>query len=107
MKLEDIIALAKQGYKKKDIEELINMAEKETEVEEKSNVPEVQDEQDAEPEKGHEEPETVPDEPDYKKLYEESQIQIKALQQKNITKNISANEPSNDEILQDIVRSFM
>lgn len=110
MKLEDIIALAKQGYKKADIEELINLA-KETEKE-----PEPVSTEEEVPEGGSSEPVNAPEdvkvpepEPDYKMLYEQSQATIKQMQQNNVTKNLggSAGDPSDSEILNEIVRSFM
>lgn len=79
MKIGDVISLAKAGYKKKDIEDLLALDTKEPEPEEKKEEPEPKEKkEDPEPEEKKEDPA-----PDYKKLFEESQAKIKKLQEKN------------------------
>lgn len=97
MKFDDILALAKQGYKPTDIKELLALEPKE----------EPKDEPKEEPK---EEPKDEPkDEPDYKKLYEESQEALKKAQQKNLHQDASGkeDEKTDGEILMDFAKSFM
>lgn len=111
MKLEDIIALAKQGYKPSDIKELISLAAEnpdESKGTDSSDEPEQGEPEDEKPE-GTAGTDADPDDIDYKKLYEDSQNRIKELQAKNANKDLSgaASEKSEQEILNDIVRDFM
>lgn len=102
MKFEDILALAKQGYKPADIKELLAIEPKEEEPKE-----EPKDEPKEEPK---EEPKKEPkEEPDYKKLYEESQEALKRAQQKNTHQDASGkeDEKTDSEILMDFAKSFM
>ena len=97
MKWEDIVALAKAGYKPADVKELMAMEPKKQEPEQEPNQ---------EPEQKHE-PEQ---EPDYKKMYEESQEALKQAQSKNIRMDASkkdGTEKNDTELLQDWARSFM
>lgn len=87
MKLNEILALAKQGYKPSDIKELIALAEDEGEsTPETKGEPEAPAEEPAEESEQENEPDKPQDkveEPklDYKKMYEEQQKQIEKLQQ--------------------------
>lgn len=111
MKLTDIIALAKAGYKKTDIDELLEVPVDEPE---KVAIPESKDEENI-PKGGDEEyPEESADVPDYEKLYKDVLEQIETLkndlkiaQTKNINQNISTN--NNDDLadLADVFRSYM
>ena len=114
MKLTDIIALSKAGFKAAEIRQMI--------TEDSQGEP-----QDTAPEAGHEEilpeqetsdstsepeqnptaaPEPSSDEsPDYKKMYEESQKQLREAQRKNINKQIPEG-PSNKEKLVQMVNEF-
>lgn len=105
MKLDDIIALAKQGYKPADIKELIEISKEEPKEEEdqKEELQEPKEEL-QEPKEEIQEPKDI----DYKKLYEESQQALKDAQKKNIKKDASSSEEKTDsEILEDFARSFM
>ena len=105
MKWEDIVALAKAGYKPADVKELMAMEPKKQEPEQEPNQ-EPEQEPNQEPEQKHE-PEQ---EPDYKKMYEESQEALKQAQSKNIRMDASkkdGTEKNDTELLQDWARSFM
>lgn len=102
MKIGDIIALAKAGYKKKDIEDLLAV-----DTEEKKEEPDSKEEPEPEKKKEEQEPKEDPNpeekkedpEPDYKKLFEESQAKIKKLQEKNRKDPSKATTPkTSDEI---------
>lgn len=111
MKIGDIIALAKAGYKKKDIEDLLAV-----DTEEKKEEPDSKEEPEPEKKKEEQEPKEDPNpeekkedpdpeekkedpEPDYKKLFEESQAKIKKLQEKNRKDPSKATTPKTaDEI---------
>ena len=114
MKLTDIIALSKAGFKAAEIRQMI--------AEESQGEP-----QDAAPEAGHEEilpehetsdsisepeqeqsgaPEPPADDaPDYKQMYEESQKQLREAQRKNINKQVPEG-PSNKDKLVQMVNEF-
>ena len=85
MKLEDIIALAKAGYKPSDIKELVKLAEEPKEPKEP---------------KEH----TEPDERD--KQIKELQDQIKKLQDSKSREDISGNEHDKESLV-DIFRDFI
>lgn len=87
MKLSDIIALAKQGYKPEDVERLISLSD--TDVNEGSTGDEGAQNDAPDTQLDNTQPETdVPeggsDEPDYKSLYEETVKQLKAAQAANV-----------------------
>lgn len=96
MKLADILALAKAGYKPGEIRELIALETPEPE---------------SEPPKEDPEPEAPqPPEPDYKamyedmqKKYEESQQKLKAAQKANIKQPV---EQPEDKSLEDLIRDI-
>lgn len=98
MKFEDILALAKQGYKPADIKELLALEPKKEETKEESKE-----------ETKEESKEETKEEPDYKKLYEESQEALKKAQQKNLHQDASGkeDEKTDSEILMDFAKSFM
>lgn len=120
--LFDIVALAKAGYKKKDIDNIIAGDDDKTPKPDDNNVPDnkVPDngpEPSKEPDndnpddgKGDNTPE--PDDKDYKKLYEElqkssadMQAQIKELQSKINSKDNSGSE-GKDTTMADLMSSF-
>lgn len=116
MNLNDIIALAKQGYKPSDIKELISLSEMsngavETPPEETRTEEPPVDEPNAENDTTTPENEPMVD---YKKLYEESQsqisemkTQIEKIQKDNTRQNMQGDTPSAQDTLNDIVKSFM
>lgn len=128
MKLEDIVALAKQGYKPNDVKELIALSENTDNAGSGTPSPEQGRSDGA---TGEDLPKTQPGDDakeqkptdagsddsaiDYKALYEESQRNNKKLnddlikaQQANITQTVaSGNKQSDQDILADIARSFM
>ena len=111
MKLNDLIALAKQGYSLADIRELVSLADvqeqDETQQEEKDGSEETETEKDEGGEKEHE-PEKDDDAVDYKALFMAEKEKVEKLQKQNIKKDNSGNEPENQEqILEDIFRNFM
>ena len=88
MKLEDIIALAKAGYKPSDIKELVKLAEEPKEP--------------AEPKESKE-----PDEPDERdKQIKELQDQIKKLQDSKSREDISGDKHDKESLV-DIFRDFI
>lgn len=121
MKLGDIISLAKLGYKKEDIEELISLADTAADPEstEPENGPE--DEPAGEPEERSPEPDEEPEktaddhkpEQDLEAL--RNQIadlkrQLENAQKQNINKNNSGSgpdRPSDQDVLNDVMRNFM
>ena len=118
MKLGDIIALAKLGYKKEDIQDLISMAEtaEGPESTEPENSPE--DEAAGGPELSppENEPEKSADDDRSGQEIKALQDQIKDLkkrlenaQKQNINKNNSGDdqEHTDQDVLNDIVRNFM
>ena len=118
MKFDDIIALAKAGYKPNEVKELLAMA---TEPEpEKEPEPEPEKEPEPEPEKESKEEKLKEEQTsidvDYKKLYEESQKaldkaneSLKKAQAINNRKDVSndGNKKTDADIVNDLVRSFM
>ena len=119
MKLRDIIDLAKLGYKKEDIEDLISMAAaaEEPESKEPENGPE--DVPAGEPEGSSPDPDDPGKSADDDKSGQElkalqDQItdlkkQLENAQKQNINKNNSGSsqEHSDQDVLNDIVRNFM
>lgn len=119
MKLGDIIALAKLGYKKEDIEDLISMAAaaEEPESKEPENGPE--DAPAGEPEESSpdaDDPAKSADDDksgqDLKVLQdqiEDLKRQLENAQKQNVNKNNSGGyqEHSDQDVLNDIVRNFM
>ena len=112
MKLTDIIALAKAGYKKDDIDVLLQVP-----VDEPEPIPAGPDS--TEKEAGSEgdpvpSPETSPDKPDYEQLYKEVLGQLdtlkndlKVAQENNRRQNIATDQPDPMEDLADVFRSYM
>ena len=114
MKLTDIIALAKAGYKKDDIDELLQVP-----IDEPEPIPAAPDS--TEPESGPEggpEPspeKPSPDQPDYEQLYKDMQKELeqvknslKVAQEMNRNASAGGNPPSDPwKDLEDIARSYM
>lgn len=115
----DIVALAKAGYSVSDVKELISLSsseEKEPEKQEekepakKTDEPEDAKDTSAEdPQKSTEDPAKVTAIDEYKKQVEELKKQVKDLQDKNVHQDNSGNEneKSDEDILNEITRSFM
>lgn len=97
MNLTDVIALARAGYKKKDIDELLAI-----EVEEPEE-PQEKVEEKEEPEETEEEEEPAVD---YKKLYEESQEQLKAAQKKNVKEPMKDDSKKDEDVVADLIKNF-
>lgn len=93
MKLTEIITLLKAGYTKSEITDMVQ-AEKEAE-EAAASVPEPE-----QPQQEQEEPKEP--EPDYKKMYEETQAALKQAQQLNINK-ANSTDPESQETAEDII----
>lgn len=110
MKLTDVIALAKAGYKKADIDELltIQVDEPEQPAAPESTEPIIS------PEGGSDPSPEVPEGPDYEQLYKDVLGQIETLkndlkvaQSKNIQQNVNRTEPDPLADLEDVFRSYM
>lgn len=111
MKLSDIIALAKVGYKPADIKELVALStDNALEDVTKPSEPLAEEvAQVSEPQNATTQPEKN-DEPmiDYKALYEKSQEELKKAQQNNIRTNVGTVPDKSDyDILNEITSSFM
>ena len=121
MKLGDIIALAKLGYKKEDIEELISLADTAEDPDSTGTEKGPEDVPSGEPEERSQEPDKEPEksaddhkpEPDLEAL--QNQIsdlkrQLENAQKRNINKNNSGSgpdRPSDQDVLNDVMRNFM
>lgn len=107
MKLSDIVALAKAGYKMKDIEALQN-AEKENDIIE--DVSSEVENSDTEVEKVETYEEKADDNielEELRKLLAEKEKALKSAQEQNLKQNIKAETPDTADTLADLVRSFM
>ena len=117
MNLTDIVALAKQGYKPSDIKELLDLvSSKEEKPKEEKDIQEEKTEQH---EDGKEQPDEAPKNStedssdntnviDYKKKIAELEEKVKSLQSANVHKdNSDSKQESDEDILNDITRSFM
>ena len=104
MKLDDIIALAKQGYKPSDVKELIELSKDEPEYE-----PEDEQEDELEDEPEDELEDELEDENEKQKEIDELKGQIKKLQEENARRDNSDNDnlKSDDEKLVDLFRDFI
>lgn len=117
MNLSDIVALAKQGYKPSDIKELLDMVSSKEEKPTEENK--VQEEKTEQHEDGKEQPNEAPKNStedssekanviDYKKKIAELEEKVKSLQNANVHKdNSDSKQESDEDILNDITRSFM
>ena len=121
MKLGDIIALAKLGYKKEDIKELISLAD--TAADPESTEPEngQEDVPAGEPEERSPEPDKEPEKtaddhkPEHDLIALQNQIsnlkkQLENAQKQNINKNNSGSgpdRPSDHDVINDVMRNFM
>lgn len=112
MKIQDIVALAKAGYKIDEIKELL--ATPIPEQDEPNQT--TQDEQgtdttDTQPAQGTDTTDTQTtqeQEVDYKALYEESQRKLAIAQQQNVHENVSNNNNINeDDKLADIIGGIL
>lgn len=114
LNLNDIIALAKQGYKPADVKELIEL----------SKTAEASEEDQEQPKEIPEQPEEVKEAPkeeekkdgadeadkivDYKKKAEELEKKISELQKANTKQNADKSDHKSDaELFADVMKSFM
>ena len=105
MTIKDLISFAKAGWKPADVREFLQDIEPEPSTDpEPKEDPEPEQEPEEEPEPAAD-PEPEP-EPDYKKLYEDEKKEREKLQKAN-TKKEQPEEPTTQEKLNDIMRSFM
>jgi len=108
LKFDDLMAFVKAGYKPNEIKELIDLTKEsdtptQLPVQEEAETTETED---VIP--NDEEAVKKEDEPDYKKLYEESQEKLKKAQISNTQQNIKGTEgPSDQDMVDDLVRAFM
>lgn len=100
--LEAIVELAKQGMTYDQIKDLITMQSQDEPKDEPK--PETNEPEPADPGAGPEpeEPKEKDPEPDYKKLYEQSQKDLKAAQDLNKKQNNETQEKSEEEKLADL-----
>ena len=107
-KFTDAVALAKAGFKAVEIKQMLEEKENEPEPqrEENKEIPEEK----TDPAGGSQEPASPAKdpEPDYKKLYEDSQKQLKKAQETNIRENSAdPNEKTLEEQVQEILGGFI
>lgn len=115
--LNDIVALAKQGYKPGDIKELISLsekadAEKPEEQQKAAGAVDSPKPADSEAKVPTENVKTAnaeqKDDVDYKKLYEQSQSDLKKAQEANIKKDSAPAQPEDPtKDLLDLVGSYL
>ena len=117
MNISDIVALAKQGYKPSDIKELLELVPSKEEKPTEENK--VQVEKTEQHEDGKEQPNEAPKNTtedssekdsviDYKKRIAELEEKVKSLQNANVHQdNSDVQKESDEDILNDITRSFM
>ena len=113
LKLDDIVALAKSGYKVSDVKELIELS-KEAEASNDAPKGTVATEEGVPEESENTKPEDTKEEAedekivDYKAKVEELEEKIKVLQKANTEKKIAdTDEKSDSDVLAEAVKSFM
>lgn len=113
MELKEIIALAKAGYKKKDIEELLKLSTDTPQSDDIQSGPPSGNEEASEETQELPTPEEEPKE-EPNPLIEEQKKQIKKLtdelkkaQESAVRTDMSKDEPSEEDVLADIFRKFM
>ena len=111
MNLLDIISLAKAGYKKADIDELLAIPIDEPDPEPAAGSTEPDDGSKGEPEPS---PEPSADDPDYEQLYNDLRSELdkvkndlKVAQDANRKKPVDPDHPDPMEDLADVFRSYM
>lgn len=111
MNLLDIISLAKAGYKKADIDELLAIPIDEPDPEPAAGSTDPDDGSKGEPEPS---PEPSANDPDYEQLYNELRSELdkvkndlKVAQDANRKKPVDPNEPDPMADLADVFRSYM
>ena len=111
MNLLDIISLAKAGYKKADIDELLAIPIDEPDPEPAAGSTEPDDGSKGEPEPS---PEPSADDPDYEQLYNDLRSELdkvkndlKLAQDANRKKPVDPDHPDPMEDLADVFRSYM
>lgn len=119
LSINDIVALAKQGYKPSDVKELISMSEEHKEVpddkkEKQDNTPQPHEDIITPPSKDEPEGKPSGDSGDQGKeleLQKENEVlkqQLSEIQKKVLRKDVSSDKPEDPQlIIDDIVRSFM
>lgn len=114
MQFSDIIALAKQGYTPKDIRDLLDLTVDGTEHKPPEEDGPEEAEIDGSDEQKDHATQDVEEVLDYKALYEESKHKIEDLtkqlessQKKNVKENMQGDIPKNQDIINDLARSFM
>lgn len=100
--LEAIVELAKQGMTYDQITDLLNRTSQDEPKPEPKPEPEEPEPTDPGAGPEPEEPENEDPEPDYKKLYEQSQKDLKAAQDLNKKQNNETQEKSEEEKLTDL-----
>lgn len=117
MNIADIIALAKMGYKKQDIKDLIDMADAKEPPKQEDQKPQdvpttesTTENAPAESETTVKEPENVPKESTQHESDEkvkQLEEQIKKLQEANTRKDASGKVIDDTDVIEDLVRSYM
>ena len=112
MNLLDIISLAKAGYKKSDIDELLKIQIDESE--ENGGSPDSMDEENSSKGEDVDFPEESDDKPDYEKLYKDLETEfekvkndLRTIQESNRKKDNSDKDADPMKDLEDVFRSFM
>lgn len=109
--LKDIIELAKAGFKKNDITEILDRIDKQNESSPEVVADEANNEPDEDVAKPETESETEPEqsEPDYKALYLAEKAKLEKLQKDNVNKDNGGSQPekTDQDILNEIASSMM
>lgn len=108
LNLFDIVDLAKAGYKKKDIDEILKKASEDKSDPEPAPLEQPPAENaEKDPAEGKEGSEDKEDDIDYKKLYEDKCAELEKAQKANTQTNLKNDTDDNTPSIDDIVRSFM
>lgn len=110
MNIFDRITLLRAGYTRKEIDAMIEEDQRQSEAEDKKLQEVAEEPKKAAPEPEQKKPEEItpkPEEPDYKAKYEAEKAEKEALQEANRRRDTKANDKSDQEILADLVSSFL
>lgn len=111
MKITDMIALSKAGFKASEIRQMIEDEQQETEAPEDPEPvgagedPDTPSGNDPQPEPEPEQREQEDPEPDYKALYEAEKKKVSELQSNN-TRKQQPDAKSDDDIIKDMINNF-
>lgn len=115
MKLDDIIALSKAGFKRKEILQYIKeesekedqeAPEAEAPEEDEETLPFTPEEEEEEENELEKKPETKPETPDYKAMFEKADSELKKLQKKEVRQKMNPDKTSDQDRLNDLIKNW-